>query len=348
MSETAPAISVVLPVHNGMPFLGEALDSLFAQDFTDFEIVLIDDGSTDGTSEYVDGLAVNEPRLRVVRNGRLGLVGALNFGITQARAALIARMDADDRARPERLGLQFEALKAQPGLVAVAGQMAYMDAEGRATGRVSRFPTDTGAVRAALEAGRSEVAHPTVLVRREAVLRAGGYRAAYKAAEDLDLWLRLLAFGEIGIGSEVVLDYRQHPGQVSQTQKLRQWFSTQLAVATHRLRAEGLTDPTDDLDAPVDWHDADTRTAMGPRLAPLLDTFAVIDKALSGELVDVSGALDTLARARAEGLAVSRFRQQALVRLAKGPGSIRKRLRAVRLAIAENPRRAVRQFFSGS
>ena len=101
---SSPQISVLLPVHNGMPFLPETLESLRAQTFKDYELIALDDGSTDDTPRYLASLS--EPRLRVVRLARGGLVAALNFGLQMARASRIARIDADDVALPERLRLQ--------------------------------------------------------------------------------------------------------------------------------------------------------------------------------------------------------------------------------------------------
>src|SRR5262245_36140263 len=106
----SPAISVLLPVHNGMPYLPETVASILAQTCTDFELLAIDDGSTDDTPRYLNSL--HDLRIRYHRLNKVGLVGALNYGLEQARAPLVARIDGDDIALPERLARQIDYFRA--------------------------------------------------------------------------------------------------------------------------------------------------------------------------------------------------------------------------------------------
>ncbi len=111
-----PAVSVLLPVFNGMPYVAEAIDSIVDQTFEDWELVLIDNASTDGTFEYLQQRAESEPRIVLLRNeSNIGIVGSLNRGLAQCRARWVARMDADDRALPQRLRAAARLRPSQPG-----------------------------------------------------------------------------------------------------------------------------------------------------------------------------------------------------------------------------------------
>src|SRR6516225_3256698 len=109
-----PAISVIMPVRNGAEWLAEAVASVRAQDFGDFEFLIVDDGSDDGTAAMLAGLAAADPRIRLLRQAPQGIVAALNNAIAEARAPYLARLDADDRARPDRLGKQLAFMEAHP------------------------------------------------------------------------------------------------------------------------------------------------------------------------------------------------------------------------------------------
>ncbi len=206
----ALAITVLLPVHNGAEHLRAALDSVFAQDFTDFELLVVDDGSTDATAAILDGY--DDPRLRVLRLRRTGLIGALNRGLDEARGAFIARLDADDEMLPGRLRRQLAAFRRNPELVACGSDYLLF---GAAEGLVHTPRRDTDC-RAHLVFG-SPIAHPAVMLRGSA-LRAHGvrYREEYPHAEDFGLFSELAHVGTLANLAEPGLRYRVHPGQVSQ------------------------------------------------------------------------------------------------------------------------------------
>lgn len=243
-----PAISAVLPVYNGEAYVREAVESILAQTFTDFELIIINDGSTDGSGAVLRELAARDPRIVLVERANGGLVSALNEGIERARADLIARMDADDVAMPNRFALQHARMEAEPELgvpkLGVLGSfIRIMDKAGR-TIRLGDYPVSVAEAARFMEHG-CPVAHPTVMMRREAVLKAGGYRKLFSHCEDYDLWLRISELG-YGIANlpQPLLNYRMHGANVSAVHRNTQELGTMVALLAHRARVAGLADPT--------------------------------------------------------------------------------------------------------
>lgn len=203
-----------MPVHNAAPYLAAAIESILRQTYTDFEFLIIDDGSTDGSPAILQA-ATRDQRVRVIRRENRGLVATLNEGLTLARAPLIARMDADDVARPARLAQQVGALAARPEVLCLGGAFELIDGAGRRIAQ--RFPpTEDAEIQEYNLRGHNAIAHPTALYRRAAVQAVGGYRERFKCAEDLDLWLRLGETGVLANLRDVVLSYRLHGASVSQ------------------------------------------------------------------------------------------------------------------------------------
>ena len=211
-----PRFSIVLPVYNGAKYLREALASLRWQTLADWECVCVNDGSTDGSGEILEQFAAADRRFRVVHQANAGIVAALNRGIGEARSEWIARMDADDVALPERLAVQARFIEERPETLVVSSHMACIDADGLPIG-VQRGPTEHAEIERRLLAGQNTINHPTVVMRREAVARAGRYRREYEWVEDADLWLRLARLGPIAAIPQVLLKYRLHEGSVCST-----------------------------------------------------------------------------------------------------------------------------------
>jgi glycosyltransferase involved in cell wall biosynthesis len=206
-----PLVSVVLAAHNDARFLPEAVDSVLRQTLADFELVVIDDASTDETQSAL--AAVADSRLRIVRNEQqLGLAASLNRGLDESGGRFVARLDADDVALPERLQRQLDALRAS-GAAVVGSAVRDLDEDGR-PGRLHRMPVSPRAVRwHALFS--SPFFHPTAFVEREALgeLR---YDTSYLESEDYDLWTRLLATGAEACNVEEALVLKRvHAGQAS-------------------------------------------------------------------------------------------------------------------------------------
>ena len=189
LARPAPDVSVLMPVRDGGPYLAPALESVLGQTGVAFEVICVDDGSTDDTWGVLRGYAERHANLRAHRAEGRGISDALNQALDLARGRFVARMDADDLCRPGRLALQARWLDARPELGVLGGQALVIDAEGRDRGRL-RVPVGAERVRATLGTS-SPLIHPTVMMRRAPVLAAGGYRRLLDGAEDYDLWLRL-------------------------------------------------------------------------------------------------------------------------------------------------------------
>jgi glycosyltransferase involved in cell wall biosynthesis len=192
---TAPLISVLLPVCDANAYLDECMASLGRQTLEDFEVVAVNDGSTDGSAEALDEWAARDPRVRVVHREHEGLVASLNVGLELCRAPFVARMDADDVSHPRRFELQVAEMEDLPWVGAVSCLVRHFPWHGVGEGyRIYEGWLNSLSTPEAIGRERfveSPVAHPSVLVRREAFDLVGGYHDT-EWAEDYDLWLRLL------------------------------------------------------------------------------------------------------------------------------------------------------------
>lgn len=206
-----PTVSVVMAVHNGAAWVAEAARSILEQTLKDLEIIAVDDASSDGTVEILAGL--DDPRVHVQRRERLGLTRALNEGLRSARAPLVARLDVDDVAAPERLARQVEFLEAHPEVGLLGTAAREIDATGRDLGVVVP-PAEDAAIRRAL-IRRNVFVHSSVMVRRGLVLEAGGYDPSFPVAQDYDLWLRLARLTRLANLAEPLVVRRLLPARVS-------------------------------------------------------------------------------------------------------------------------------------
>jgi len=187
---TIPAITVLMSVHNGMPFVKEAVESVLAQTLGDFEFLILDDASTDGTRDYLTSLS--DERIRVITlDQNIGLTPALNRGLKEARGIYIARQDADDLSHPDRFRLCAMYLQLNPVCAAVGSQVWLIDRQGRSLGK-KQFPLAPNSIRFA-HLFDNALAHSAVMFRKAAVLEAGGYDESFPASQDYDLWSRLSA-----------------------------------------------------------------------------------------------------------------------------------------------------------
>lgn len=213
---STPRVSVLLPIYNGAAFVGGAVESVLAQTFDDFELLVLDDCSPDESATIAAGF--RDPRLRVLQNERnLGQVATLNRGLREARGEYVARIDQDDVSLPARFTRQVELLDAEPSVAVVGTWSDIVDDEGA---RMEELRTRLDGVVDAIFlilVSRLPIMHPSVMFRRGAVLEAGGYDEAVRYCEDMDLWRRLALAGHgLRVVPEPLLHYRVHGGQQSQ------------------------------------------------------------------------------------------------------------------------------------
>lgn len=239
----APTVSVVMSVFNATPFLREAIESILAQTFDDFEFIVINDGSTDRSTATLDYYQQRDSRVRIYHQENRGLIASLNRGCRLAKGLYIARMDADDVAMPNRLRHQVERMRENAALGLLGGAAEWINAAGRSLG-IHRYPGTDQAIRSALKQG-SPFAHSSILMRREAFISTGGYRPAVIHAEDYDLWLRIAERFETANLQAVMVKYRIHPGQISEQKCEQQALSSLVARAAAQVRSSGQPDPLD-------------------------------------------------------------------------------------------------------
>ena len=239
-----------MSVYNGARFLDAAIESVLAQTLGDFEFLILDDGSTDDSRAIVERWAARDPRIVPIARENRGLVASLNELLARARAPIVARMDADDICHPERFAKQHAFLAAHPdhGIVGSWREDIGVHEEPCPVG-VDDPPVTHADVLATIARGQPVLAHPTVMARRDLMRAAGGYHAAFRHCEDLDLWLRMADMTKIANLPERLLRYRHYPDQVSMRHLTEQQIGAAVARLAHRERAAGRPDPTATLDA---------------------------------------------------------------------------------------------------
>lgn len=197
-------MAVLTTVRNGATFLLEAVESVLAQDFADFEYVFVDDGSTDETVQILE--AVDDPRLRIVRPASRGRGAALNAGLATARAPLVAILDADDVALPGRLAVQHRLMREHPEVAALSAACLMRRGAAtrpRAAAEVMRVVEPCELIR------RTPIAHSATVLRRESVLALGGYSEDRSVLFDLDLWIRMAEHGLVLARIDATLVYKR-------------------------------------------------------------------------------------------------------------------------------------------
>ena len=219
MTKPIPRLSVLLPCRDAASTLDEALDSIFSQTFTDFELVAVDDGSTDGSAERLEAWSQKDARLRVLRLAPRGLIEALNAGLSACRAPLIARMDADDRSHPERFAEQVRLLDLRPDLAAAGCLVEAFPAAEVRPGLALYLEWLNGLTTPEAIAREiyveSPLVHPSVMMRRAWCRRVGDYQE-HGWPEDYDLWLRMhAAGGRFAKVPRVLFGWREHPGRLT-------------------------------------------------------------------------------------------------------------------------------------
>ena len=218
----APQISVIMPVYNAERYVAEAVESILAQTFTDFEFLIIDDGSTDGSLEILQKYADEDPRIRLKSRPNTGYVVALNEMLADARGEFIARMDADDISVPFRFESQVAFMQREPSVCAIGSGVELIDPNGLKLTTMQLPPTHREIDAHNLQGRSSAICHPSTLIRRSAIAAIGGYAPTYYCAEDVDLFLRLAEVGLLANLNDMLLQYRQHVESIGYSKRNEQ------------------------------------------------------------------------------------------------------------------------------
>lgn len=237
-----PVVSAVMAVYNGEKYLAETIESVLSQDFQDFEFLIIDDGSEDGSKAILSEYGEKDSRIRLISRENRGLTKSLNEGIAMAGGEFIARMDSDDVCHQDRFSKQVHYLKTHPEVVALGGLVRYINASGTPL-FVRKLPLNHAEIE---QCHFSEwggfLVHPSVMMRRSALQAVGGYDESFAKAQDYDLWFRLSTIGKLANLPEVILDYRYHPGAITQGSQPEQ-NSCRARILERELKRQGLASP---------------------------------------------------------------------------------------------------------
>jgi len=222
-----PEVSVVTPVYNAAPYIGEAIENILNQTFSDFEFIIIDDQSTDGSWDIIQRFGQKDSRIRAFRNEHnLGIAGNRNVGIEKVRGRYVAWQDADDVSIRTRLEKQHRFLKEHPDVGIVGGYLQFFNEQG--DGRIRRYAMEDTALRRTIFR-YSPVAQPAAMIRIEALREAGPYDLRWPPAEDIDMSFRIGTHYKFANIPEVMVRYRQH-GASATFRKLRKIETSTLRI----------------------------------------------------------------------------------------------------------------------
>lgn len=243
-SVSSASISVLMPVYNGASTLAQAIESILIQELPSFEFLIIDDCSTDNSADVIRQYAAQDPRINAhFHSVNQGLAATLNEGLNLVKGEFVARMDQDDESLRQRLQIQQDFLQQHPQVAVVGSYAYYMGKEAEksqteiglphANDKLVTLPTDSDTIKSTLPSYNC-LYHPAVMLRREAILQLGGYRAAFKNAEDYDLWLRASKQFELANIPQPLLRYRFSLSGMTLSRKWEQLYFVYLAQIAHK------------------------------------------------------------------------------------------------------------------
>ena len=211
-----PKVSVLIPVYNAEAYVGASVQSILAQTYQNFELIVIDDGSTDGSCKVIQDWATQDDRIRFISRSNRGMARTLNEMLGLAKGELIARLDADDLACPDRLQKQVAYMDAHCECGVLGSGVVNIDAEGDPL-NVELFPTIHEEIEQRMLRGQGGIIHPSTMLRRSVVVEHGGYSTNCPVVEDQELWLRLSLHTRLANLAEPLIQYRVHSGNMSFT-----------------------------------------------------------------------------------------------------------------------------------
>lgn len=210
-----PLVSVLMPVYNAERYVAQAVESILSQTFENFEFVILDDGSKDASLKILKEYAAKDRRIHLISRENKGVIRTRNELLAQATGELIAVMDADDAALPDRFTLQVDFLNANPNVVCVGGAHELIDEKGRFLTQLLLPEHDNQIQKLAL-AGHGSICNPCAMIRRTALIEIGGYDETLACAEDLDVWLKLGEVGALANLKDIILKYRLLKSSISE------------------------------------------------------------------------------------------------------------------------------------
>lgn len=290
-----PAVDVLIPARNAAPTIEAAVRSVLAQTAPRLRVIVIDDGSTDDTANRVAALAEADPRVHLLRQAGIGISAAMNAGLAMVTAEFVARLDADDLSAPDRHARQLRHLLAHPATAACSGAHHEIDQAGQPTGHIHRPQAGQGSFDPFhIPAHEAPLTQPFFMARREALLRAGGYRAL-PVSEDSDLYWRLTAFGRLEMLEDILGCYRMHGGSVSSAsirhgRQMALW--SQLAALSAQRRQRDMPD----LAFPQDVARVPSEAALKDQVATAVTDFGLtkdesdwLTAATAAKLMELAG-----------------------------------------------------------
>lgn len=231
-------LTITLPVYNGMPYLKDAVESILTQTYVDFRCLIVDDGSTDGSTDYLK--SIKDPRVDLIVRENRGLGATLNQLFAESDTEYVVRMDSDDMSAPDRLKRIAAFIDNNNDFVMAGSDQAFM--VGTKTLKAAPRPTDQESIRRLLLKKRPGILHPTIVVRRDAWERIGGYRLS-GAGEDLDFCLRMCDIGRVTNIPEVLYYYRLHATSLSNKRRREINYGYDYGIACALARKQGATEP---------------------------------------------------------------------------------------------------------
>ncbi len=237
-----PVVSIVMGAYNAQRYLPQAMESLLAQTMKDFELIVVDDGSTDSTPKILADFQKKDSRVRPARIAHGGIVDAANEGLRLAQSELIARADSDDIQLPCRLEKQIQFMSEHPEVVAVGSRLLVIEPYGSPL-RESEHKLTHDQIEAELLAGSGwALPQPAAMLRKSVAMAVGAYRNTYPWSEDLDLFLRMAEVGKLANLAEVLVKYRYHPGSTNHKQH-RVQLANKPQLLREAFRRRGLEAP---------------------------------------------------------------------------------------------------------
>jgi glycosyltransferase involved in cell wall biosynthesis len=233
-----PKITVLMPAYNTEKYIGEAITSVLDQSFADFELLIINDGSTDNTVRVINSFA--DTRIRLINQTNQGIAAALNIGLLNAKAELIARFDADDICMPDRLMVQYRFLCDHPGYIIVGSDADFIDMDGSFVYSRS-LPAHTNQEIQELTINKCPFIHSAVLFFKEPIMQAGGYNTHAYAFEDLLLWSKVIKMGKAHNLSKKLIQVRLNPWSISIDEKW--WTKRFREILTGSIRNGDIAEP---------------------------------------------------------------------------------------------------------